>query len=154
MTVALTCRLAESAFDPWDELRQFAQASQGAGAVSSFTGTARPLSSDGEAVEAMFLDHHPRLTLESMRAIVDAAARFGCDHRLVIHRCGVVLPGEPIVLVAAASAHRRAAIAAVEYMIDRLKTDAVFWKREDRASGSAWIEPRAEDHAAHARWEQ
>ncbi len=152
--MTLTCRLAESAFDPWDELRQFAQAAQGAGAISSFTGTARPMSSDGEPVEAMFLDHHPRMTLSSMREIVDAAARFGCDYRLVIHRCGVVLPGEPIVLVAAASAHRRAAIEAVEYMIDRLKTDAVFWKREDRASGSAWIEPRAEDHAAHARWER
>lgn len=152
--VTSICQLATSAFEPWQQLRQFARAAQGAGAISSFIGTARPLSSDGEPVERMFLDHHPRLTLPSMRDIVDAAAQFGGDDRLVIHRCGVVLPGEPIVLVAAASAHRRSAIEAVDYMIDRLKTDAVFWKREDRASGSAWIEPRAEDHAAHARWER
>lgn len=154
MMVTSICLLATSAFDPSRELKQFARVAQGAGAISSFTGIARPLTRSGEPVEAIFLDHHPRLTLSSMRDIADAAARFGVDDRLVIHRCGHITPGEPIVLVAAASAHRRAAIEAVDYIMDRLKTDAIFWKREDRDSGSAWIEPSAEDHAAHARWER
>jgi molybdopterin synthase catalytic subunit len=70
----------------------------------------------------------------------------------VLHRCGAIAPGEPIVFVAAAAAHRRAAFDAVDYLMDRLKTEAVFWKREDAVDGSRWIEPMDCDRADQARW--
>ncbi|HET9429388.1 MAG TPA: molybdenum cofactor biosynthesis protein MoaE, partial [Allosphingosinicella sp.] len=72
----------------------------------------------------------------------------------IVHRFGTLLPGEPIVFVAAASAHRRAAFEAADYVMDRLKTDALFWKREDTASGNRWIEPRDDDHVARQRWSE
>lgn len=140
--------------DPFDSASELAAlAATGAGAVVSFTGIARDRSAQGEPVTGLFLDHHPTLTQTSLNAAgADAAERFDLLALRILHRCGTIVPGEPIVFVAAAAAHRRAAFEAVDYLMDRLKTDAVFWKREDREGGSAWIEPTAEDLSARQRW--
>jgi molybdopterin synthase catalytic subunit len=144
-------RLAREPFRPEDELAAFPAA--GSGAIASFTGLCRPDSKDGTPIEHLFLDHHPRLTEQSLRDIAASAARFGVRAVRVVHRCGEIAPGEPIVFVAAAAAHRRAAFDAVDYLMDRLKTDALFWKREDRVDVSLWIEPTEADRADRARWE-
>ena len=151
----MSVRLAEQPFAPERELGEFIASLAGEGAVVSFQGIARARSKDGEKVERLILEHHPRITLRSMQEIARAARkRFGVSALRIVHRHGEVAPGETIVFVAAASAHRRAAFEAADYMMDRLKTDAVFWKREDTASGSRWIEPGDEDHKARERWSE
>jgi molybdopterin synthase catalytic subunit len=146
-------RLAHSAFDPADELRTFLSVAERAGAVATFTGLTRPETKTGAIVERMFLDYHPRLTERSLQDIADAAiGRFDVARVRVVHRCGELLPGEPIVFVAAAAAHRRAAFEAADYLMDCLKNDAVFWKREDAVDGRHWIEPTETDRADRARW--
>lgn len=148
-----SARLLEAPFDPAEELAAFTKAAEGAGAVASFTGIARKTAAGGAGVEALFLDHHPHLTQASLDEIAaTAAAQFGLLATHVLHRCGMVRPGESIVFVAAAAAHRRPAFDAVDYMMDRLKTEAVFWKREDGIDGSRWIEPTDADRADRARW--
>ena len=82
----------------------------------------------------------------------EARARFGLSDALVVHRYGRIAPGEPIVFVAASAEHRRAALDAVEFLMDRLKTEAPFWKKEHGPDGERWIEPRASDYADAARW--
>jgi molybdopterin synthase catalytic subunit len=146
-------RLAAQPFDPGDELTTFLAGLEDEGAAVSFVGVARPRSKAGEPVERLFLDHHPRLTQRSLDDIAkDAARRFDIHAVCVIHRCGEVRPGEPIVFAAAAAPHRRDAFQAADYLMDCLKTDAVFWKREDGPNGSAWIEPTAKDRTDRARW--
>lgn len=149
----MTVRLADRPFAADRELAEFSSGLNGDGAVVSFVGIARPRSSTGEAVERLVLQHHPRLTLRSLEQIAEAArARFEVSGLRIVHRCGTIAPGETIVFVAAASAHRRAAFDAADYLMDRLKTDALFWKREDGEGGSRWIEPRDDDYAALERW--
>ena len=143
-------RLVHAAFAPEVELA--ALSAEGAGAVASFTGLCRGTTKTGEPVESLFLDHHPRLTEQSLIDIAASAGRFRVSAVRVVHRCGAIAPGEAIVFVAAAAAHRRAAFEAVDYLMDRLKTDALFWKREDGLDGSAWIEPTESDRADRARW--
>lgn len=149
-----TALLAEAPIDPAAELRQLIDAAPGSGGIVSFVGVARPSSTAGDSVERLVLEHHPSLTFRSLEAIAAAALdRFEIDHVRVVHRCGEVLAGDPIVFAGAASAHRRAAFEAADYLMDRLKTEAVFWKREDGPSGSRWIEPTEADYAERARWE-
>lgn len=143
-------RLVHEAFAPEAELAAFS--AEGAGAVASFTGLCRGTTRAGAPVESLFLDHHPRLTERSLRDIAASAERFGLEAVHIVHRCGAIAPGEAIVFVAAAAAHRRAAFEAVDYLMDRLKTDALFWKREDGLDGSTWIEPTESDRADRARW--
>jgi len=151
MTVEV--RLAPDSFDPADELAGFTRAATGAGAVVSFVGLARGQGRDGAEVESLFLDHHPRLTEQSLGEIAAAAAKqFDVAAVRIVHRCGTVAAGEAIVFAAAAARHRRAAFEAADYLMDRLKTDAVFWKREDGVDGSHWIEPTEADRADRARW--
>lgn len=146
-------RVAEEPITAERELAEFAAGLAGEGAVVSFLGIARPRTPKGEEVERLVLEHHPRLTSRSLDEIAAAAReRFGIASLRIVHRRGTVSPGETIVFVAAAAAHRRAAFEAVDYMMDRLKTDAVFWKREDMPEGSRWIEPSEDDHEARARW--
>ncbi|MEP2234599.1 MAG: molybdenum cofactor biosynthesis protein MoaE [Alteripontixanthobacter sp.] len=153
--MTIDCILTGDPFDAEARLREFLVSSNGAGAIASFTGIARSASKDGSAVKGLFLDHHARLTAKSMDAIVNAAMdRFAITGLLAIHRFGWVPAGDPIVLVAAASSHRRAALQAVDYTMDRLKTDAVFWKREDTGNGSHWIEPTSADYQDTKRWER
>jgi len=138
---------------PDRELRLFLDVVQGEGAVVSFVGMTRPTSRDGTEVTGLYLDHYPGMTEKSLATIAAAAvARFEGTRVKVVHRCGQVGPGEPIVFVAVASEHRRKAFEAAEYLMDRLKTEAPFWKREDRVDGSSWIEPTEKDRADTTRW--
>lgn len=148
-------RLAEQPFEPGEELASFLAGLDEEGGVVSFVGLARPRSRGGDVVERLFLDHHPRLTQRSLDAIAsDATRRFDVTSVRIVHRCGVVLPGEPIVFAAAAALHRRTAFEAADYLMDRLKTDAVFWKREEGVDGAAWIEPTEADRQDRARWNE
>ena len=151
--MARLARLSHGAFSPEEELTGFTASLADAGAAVSFTGIARPHSKDGRQVHNLFLEHHPRLTVRSLEEIAaDAAARFSIAAIRIVHRCGDIAPGEAIVFVATASSHRRAAFDAADYAMDRLKSEAIFWKREDRADGSEWIEPTATDRSDLARW--
>lgn len=151
--MASIARLAHRPFEPDQELGGFLARASGAGAIASFVGIARDRGGGGAEVLGLFLDHHPDLTRRSLEEIAAGAAeRFALRAALVIHRCGDIRPREPIVFVAAAAAHRRAAFDAVDFMMDRLKTEAVFWKREDAVDGSRWIEPTQGDRADRARW--
>ena len=146
-------RLLDGGLSVGEALAAFNAAYPQAGAVASFLGKVRP---DG-AVKALELTHYEPLTLPGMEALVARALeRFALDGVLAWHRIGVMTPGQPIVLVAAAARHRRAAFGAVDYLMDHLKSAAWFWKREKGGSGAEdgwrWIEPRAEDHADLARW--
>ena len=120
----------------------------------SFVGLARDVGKAGETVAALVLEHHPQLTARSLEDIAsDALRRFDVSQVHVVHRCGEMLPGEPIVFAGASSPHRRAAFEATDYLMDRLKTEAIFWKREESPEGSSWIEPTDADHADRSRWE-
>ena len=142
-------RLHAEPFDPEAVTATFAAAHPDAGALASFVGKVRPTG----GVEALELAHYGPLTLPGMEALADEAlARFELMGILIVHRVGVLTAGEPIVCVAACARHRRAALEAVDFAMDNLKSDAWFWKREKRADGWHWIEPRAQDHADLARW--
>lgn len=147
-------RVGPEPLDPAAELAALTVAAEGAGAISSFVGIARKQSKASEPLDRLVLENHPRLTARSVEQIVgDAIARFDIDEVRVVHRHGAIEPGEAIVFAGAASAHRRAAIEAVDYLMDRLKTEAVFWKREEGPAGVRWIEPTEADYAERGRWE-
>jgi molybdopterin synthase catalytic subunit len=145
-------RIVAAPFDPYAALKAFQEGVTSAGAVASFIGVCRG-ETGGVAVAALTLEHFEGFTQVEIRRIVACAiGRFRLSDALVIHRSGRVLPGEPIVLAAAASAHRRASLDAVDYLMDHLKTEAPFWKKEEVAGGARWIEPRAEDTIDKTRW--
>lgn len=146
-------RVLDRPFDPHAETAAFAAGRTEAGALASFVGSVRAEAA-GRPVAELVLEHYPGFT-ESRIACMeeDARRRFDVIDTLILHRFGALAPGEPIVLVAALSRHRRQAIEAVDYLMDRLKTEAPFWKREERPDGSEWIEPREADLADRARWE-
>lgn len=145
-------RLEREGLDPERELRNFVASAAGAGAVVSFVGLVRQNGADG-SIGALVLEHHPTVTEISIASIAeDALRQFHIDRVNIVHRCGAIAPGEPIVFAAAASQHRRAAFEAVDYLMDRLKTDAVFWKREEGPEGRRWIEPTSGDYEARERW--
>ncbi len=122
------------------------------GAVVCFTGLVRD-ASGGAHVSTLELDHYPGFTEKMIAGVEDEARkRFDLIDVLIVHRYGRMAPGETIVLCAAASAHRRDAFQAADFMMDALKTDAPFWKKESGADGERWIEPRDQDHADRARW--
>jgi molybdopterin synthase catalytic subunit len=151
--MSVVAKLEENGLRPDVELAGLLEQASGDGAVVSFVGVARPGSKGGEAVYRLVLEQHPTLTLQSLEDIaVEAAARFDVSHIRVVHRCGSIAAGEAIVFAGAASAHRRAAFEAADYLMDRLKTEAVFWKREVGEAGSEWIEPSDADYADRERW--
>ena len=150
----VSARLEPEGLRPEAELAAFIESLAGEGAVVSFVGLARPTDRDGGAVTRVHLDHHPTLTEKSLREIAQAAERFGVSAVAVVHRRGDIAPGEAIVFAAAAAAHRRAAFEAADYLMDRLKTDAIFWKREEGEGGARWIEPTDADRADRARWSE
>jgi molybdopterin synthase catalytic subunit len=124
------------------------------GAIGSFVGLARDMN-DGNGVAAMTLEHYPGMTEKALASLVDEAnARWALLDVTVIHRVGRLLPGDPIVLVAVASQHRGEAFAACEFIMDYLKTRAPFWKKEETPAGERWVEARASDDEAAARWTQ
>jgi molybdopterin synthase catalytic subunit len=150
----VVARLEPDPLDPQQELAALTADARGAGAIVTFVGLARDRSSHGSAVESLVLDHHPRLTQQSLdRIAAECVGRFDVTHVRVVHRSGAIAAGEPIVFAGAASLHRRAAFEAADYLMDRLKTEAVFWKREVGQQGSTWIEPSEADHADRERWD-
>jgi molybdopterin synthase catalytic subunit len=123
------------------------------GAIVTFTGTVRA-GNDGSPVSGMTLEHYPGMTEEELaRAEADAAARWPLQASLIVHRVGALRPGDNIVLVVTASAHRQAAFAAAEFLMDYLKTRAPFWKKEAAADGrERWVDALASDDRAADRW--
>ena len=122
------------------------------GAVATFVGTVRDRN-DGTTVSAMELEHYPGMTERAIEAMVsEARRRFDIRSARVIHRVGPLLPGDQIVLVAVTSAHRHEAFQACEFLMDYLKTQAPFWKKETTPDGARWVDARQADDAALARW--
>jgi molybdopterin synthase catalytic subunit len=152
--MSVVARLEQYGLSPDKELAALLVQAAGDGAVVSFTGLARPGSRAGEPLYRLVLDHHPLLTLRSLREIaLEAAERFDVSHVHVVHRCGEIASGEPIVFAGAAALHRRAAFEAADYLMDRLKTEALLWKREVGEAGSEWIEPTEADYSDRERWD-
>jgi molybdopterin synthase catalytic subunit len=151
--MSVRVRLAESCLEPIEELGVLLDEAAEDGAVVSFVGIARSTAKDGGRVDKLVLEPHPTLTRQSLEDIAAAAAqRFEVSHVHVVHRCGEMRPGEAIVFAAASAAHRRAAFECADYLMDRLKTEAVFWKREVGENGSEWIEPTDTDYADNSLW--
>jgi molybdopterin synthase catalytic subunit len=151
--MSVVSRLQTELLDAPAELAAFMAGRTDDGAVVSFTGIARGRAKSGEVVETLFLEHYPGMTERSIEEIAAAGAgRFDVSDVLVVHRCGEIRPGEAIVFVATASAHRGEAFACADYLMDRLKTEAAFWKREEGAGASRWIDPTAGDLERRARW--
>ncbi|MCQ4160601.1 molybdenum cofactor biosynthesis protein MoaE [Roseomonas sp. GC11] len=141
----------EEAFDAAAEAAALAAGRVDVGGIASFTGLCR--ADDG--ISALVLEHYPGMTEKALAGIAaEAEARWPLTGCTIIHRVGRIRPGEPIVLVLAASAHRTAALEACAFLIDWLKTGAPFWKREEFADGSErWVEAKASDDAATAKWQ-
>lgn len=145
--------IIDQGFDPEAEISIFRRTLQVAGAVVSFTGQVRPSGDDG-SVQCLHLQHYPGITERGIESMLDESAqRWPLEAALVIHRIGDMQPHDPIVLVVTASAHRRAAFEAADFLMDYLKSRALFWKSETSAAGKIWIEPRAEDYADAQRWD-
>ncbi len=147
----MTVQLQPEPIDPGALLGSFCRGRRDVGAVVSFTGLVR---SDGGAVEALELDAYPGFTDAEIGRMAEAArARFALLDVLVVHRTGVMRPGEPVVFVAAAAAHRRAAFEAADQLMDYLKSRAPFWKKSHEGGGGRWIEPTIQDYEDAARWD-
>ena len=152
MTAIVTVRIQEADFDTAREIAALAQGRTDIGAVVSFSGICRG-SENGELIAALTLEHYPGMAeAEIKRHTDEAVSRWPLSGLTVIHRVGRIVPGENIVLVLAASAHRQAAFEAAEFLMDYLKANAPFWKREESAAGTSWIEARDHDDDAAARW--
>lgn len=146
-------RVQHEDFDLSTEVAQLRAGNARTGAVVTFVGTVRDLN-DGAQVAAMELEHYPGMTEASIDRIIDqAAARWPIHDALVIHRVGPLLPRDQIVLVAVTSAHRGEAFAACEFIIDYLKTEAPFWKKEQTPEGARWVDARVSDDAALGKWQ-
>ena len=152
MAAAATIRIQEADFDVGHEIAALTKGRVDIGAVVSFSGICRG-SENGEPLAALTLEHYPDMAeAEIKRHTDEAMARWPLSGLTVIHRIGRIVPGENIVLVLAASAHRQAAFEAAEFLMDYLKANAPFWKREEGAAGTSWIEAHDHDDAAAARW--
>ncbi len=139
-------------FDVSAELTQLRAQDARVGAVCCFVGTVRDRN-DGDRVASMELEHYPGMTEKSIEAMIDAAhARFDLYGARVIHRVGLLAPLDQIVLVAVTSAHRGESFQACEFLMDYLKTQAPFWKKEQTPQGARWVDARVSDDAALARW--
>ncbi|MBO4223163.1 molybdenum cofactor biosynthesis protein MoaE [Bradyrhizobium neotropicale] len=152
MTAIATIRIQDADFDIAQEIAALGKGRTDIGAVVSFSGICRG-SENGEPIAALTLEHYPGMAeAEIGRHAEEAMSRWPLSGLTVIHRVGRITPGENIVLVVTASQHRQAAFQAAEFLMDYLKTSAPFWKREESARGSSWIEARDHDDAAAARW--
>jgi len=139
-------------FDLSAEVAALRAGDAGVGAIASFVGTVRDRN-DGSAIGGMELEHYPGMTERAIEAMIDEAGRrFDIRAARVVHRIGPLRPGDQIVLVAVASAHRGQAFQACEFLMDYLKTQAPFWKKETTPEGARWVDARVADDAALARW--
>ena len=145
-------RIQTADFDMSAELAALRAQDARVGAVVSFLGTVRDLN-DGASVAEMELEHYPGMTEQAIEAMIETAfARFDIFGARVIHRIGLLQPLDQIVLVAVTSAHRGESFAACEFLMDYLKTQAPFWKKETTPDGARWVDARVSDDAALARW--
>ena len=145
-------RIQREDFDVGVELSALSRGQHNIGGIAAFVGVVREISSDGSP-GAMTLEHYPGMTEQKLTEIeADALARWPLDAVLIIHRYGRLEPGEQIVLVITASAHRTAALEACQFLIDWLKTKAPFWKFEETAGGGEWVDAKSSDELATTRW--
>ena len=152
MSVTATIRIQQADFDVAQEIAALSKVRTDIGAVVSFSGICRG-SEQGEPIAALTLEHYPGMAeAEIGRHADEALSRWPLQGLTIIHRFGRIAPGENIVLVVTASSHRQAAFEAAEFLMDYLKTNAPFWKREESEKGTSWIEARDHDDAATARW--
>jgi molybdopterin synthase catalytic subunit len=152
MTAIVTVRVQQQDFDTAAEIAGLSHGRTDIGAVVSFSGLCRG-NDHATPIAALTLEHHPGMAeAEIMRHAEEAMARWPLQGLTVIHRHGRIRPGENIVLVVTASSHRQAAFEAAEFLMDYLKTNAPFWKREETEDGGSWVEAKSHDDAAAARW--
>lgn len=154
MTTPVTIRIQSADFDIAAEIAALTRGRHDVGAVVSFSGICR--GGEGkDAIAAMTLEHYPGMAeAEIGRHVSEAVARWPLTGVTVIHRYGRVVPGDNIVLVLTASVHREAAFQAAEFLMDYLKTNAPFWKSEERADNKVWVDAQAHDDNAAARWKK
>ena len=152
MSAAVTIRIQEDDFDGAREIARLAEGRTDIGAVVSFSGICRG-DERGRPITALTLEHYPGMAEAEIRRHADEAlARWPLHGLTIVHRVGRITPGQNIVLVVTASSHRRAAFEAAEFLMDYLKTSAPFWKRVENAAGTNWVDARADDDVAAARW--
>ncbi|HEV7876923.1 molybdenum cofactor biosynthesis protein MoaE [Bradyrhizobium sp.] len=152
MTVPVTIRIQQADFDIAQEIAALTKGRTDIGAVVTFSGICRG-AEGGDTIAALTLEHYPGMAeAEIARHAETAASRWPLTGLTVIHRVGRIAPGENIVLVVTSSAHRHAAFEAAEFLMDYLKAHAPFWKREEGATGTGWVDAREHDDAAAERW--
>jgi len=145
-------RIQEADFDLTTEIQLLRKDDPRVGAVVTFVGTVRDMN-DGSQIKGMTLEHYPGMTEKALEDIItQAKRRWDLYQTLVVHRVGLLLPEDQIVLVAVTSAHRGEAFAACEFIMDYLKTAAPFWKKEETPEGARWVDARVSDDAAMTRW--
>lgn len=145
-------RVQEQDFDVGAELARLTEGNTAIGGLAVFVGLVRDMAG-GSGISAMTLEHYPAMTEKMLAEIeAEAQARWPLEASLIIHRYGRLEPGDQIVMVAAASAHREAAFEACQFLMDWLKTKAPFWKLEETDQGAQWVDARSSDDAAAARW--
>ena len=149
----MAVRVQQDDFDPGAEMKSIIAGRTDIGAVVTFTGTVRG-QAGGRSIASMTLEHYPGMTEAELQKVeAEANARWPLQGTLIVHRFGELRPGDNIVLVVTASAHRHAAFESAEFLMDYLKTRAPFWKKEAGPDGSAeWVDARESDDAATARW--
>lgn len=154
MASPVTIRVQSADFDIAAEIAALTKGNTDIGAVVSFSGICRGGTGD-DAITALTLEHYPGMAeAEIARHVEDAVSHWPLNGVTVIHRFGRVVPGDNIVLVLTASKHREAAFQAAEFLMDYLKTNAPFWKSEERADQKAWVDAQAHDDDATARWKK
>ena len=147
-------RVQSADFDVGLELKKLTEGNHQIGAVATFVGLVRDIA-DKDTISAMVLEHYPGMTEKQLADIENEAnQRWDLNSSLIIHRYGRLEPGDNIVLVACASAHRESAFDACHFLIDWLKTKAPFWKLEETSEGGRWVEAKTKDDIATARWEK
>lgn len=148
----MTVRVQTEDFDAGFEISQLRKARKDIGAVVSFIGLVRDLN-DGDTVSQLTLEHYPGMTEKSLASIINQAkARWNIMDALIVHRVGALQPGDQIVLVVTGGAHRGEVFAACEFIMDYLKTEAPFWKKEATRQGEHWVEAKSSDDVARERW--
>ena len=148
----MAVRVQAEDFDVGAEIKRLTRGRTDIGAIVTFTGSVRG-ESGGKPITSMTLEHYPGMTERELEQVEsEANARWPLQASLIVHRVGTLAPGDNIVLVVTASAHREAAFESASYLMDFLKTQAPFWKLEERAGGKNWVEAKSADDAAAKRW--
>lgn len=149
----MAIRVQHEDFDAGAEIAQMRLSDPGIGAVAAFVGQVRDIN-DGSTIGTLTLEHYPGMTEKALTAIMDQArSRWQFHDALIVHRIGTLKPLDQIVLVLVAGSHRGACFAACEFMMDYLKTEAPFWKKESTPEGARWVDAKVSDDAAKKRWD-